>query len=159
MAWYLLFSVDILPRRNIDMFSWGLEPWSNNVLNRDKATSRDTYFGYLSFKGTVAPLWVWQQLVWLERTKIGKEPLSILNILTAPLTFNKCEQKCGRLGKRDGNCQIYANSRWEMLPPLLLAGCRYLGISQRLVYIYHLRISQRLPNSLWEFPSGFPIPF
>jgi hypothetical protein len=26
-------------------------------------------------------------------------------------------------------------------------------------FLYHLRIAQRLPNSLWAFPGGFPIPF
>jgi hypothetical protein len=26
-------------------------------------------------------------------------------------------------------------------------------------FLHPLRISQRLPDSLWAFPSGFPIPF
>jgi hypothetical protein len=52
----------------------------------------------------------------------------------APLTFNKCEQKCDPSEKRDGNSHIFANNHWEMLPPLLLAGCRYLGIFQQLSY-------------------------
>ncbi len=26
-------------------------------------------------------------------------------------------------------------------------------------FLYHLRIAQRLPNSLWAFPVGFPTPF
>jgi hypothetical protein len=58
----------------------------------------------------------------------------IKKFLTPPLTFNKCEQKCGLSGKRNGNCHVFANSHWEMLPPLLLSGCRYLGISQQLSY-------------------------
>ncbi len=33
-----------------------------------------------NIKGTVAPVWVWLKVVWLERAKIGKEPLSILKI-------------------------------------------------------------------------------
>jgi hypothetical protein len=40
---------------------------------------------------------------WLERAKIGKEPLSILKFFTDPSTFNKCEQKSGPSEKRDGN--------------------------------------------------------
>jgi hypothetical protein len=28
----------------------------------------------------------------------------------------------------------FSNSCWEILPPLLLAGCRYLGIRQRFSY-------------------------
>ncbi len=80
-------------------------------------------------KGTVAPVSVWLKVVWLERAKIGKELLRFKNIFTAPTTFNKCEQKRGPLEQRDGNCHVFANSRWEILPPLLLAGGRYLGIS------------------------------
>jgi hypothetical protein len=73
-------------------------------------------------------------MVRLKRAIIGKEPLSIFTVFTAPSTFNKCEQKHSPSEKRDGNCHVFANSRWEILPPLLLAGCRYLGISQRLSY-------------------------
>jgi hypothetical protein len=73
-------------------------------------------------------------VVGLERAIKGKEPLSILKIFTAPSTFKKCEQKHFPSEKRDGNCHVFANSRWEILPPLLLAGCRFLGISQRLSY-------------------------
>jgi hypothetical protein len=62
-------------------------------------------------------------VVRLERAKMGEEPLSFLKkIFTAPLTFKKCEQKHSPSEKRDGNCHVFANSRWEILPPLLLAG-------------------------------------
>jgi hypothetical protein len=38
-------------------------------------------------KGTVAPVWVWLKVVWLEREKIGKEPLSILKIVHSSFDF------------------------------------------------------------------------
>ncbi len=54
-------------------------------------------------------------------------------------------------GKRDGNCHVFANSHWEMLPALLLAGCGYLGISQWLSYtLYskeHLKILKTTSGS------------
>jgi hypothetical protein len=83
----------------------------------------------------------------LERAKIGKEPLSILNIFHSSFDFKKCGQKGDPSEKMDRNCHVFANSRWEILPPLLFAGWRYLGISQRLSY------------TLEEFPRGCPIAF
>jgi hypothetical protein len=47
----------------------------------------------------------------------------------------------------NGNCHIFANSRWAILPPLLLANSGHLGISQR------------LSDTLQELPRGFPIAF
>jgi hypothetical protein len=73
-------------------------------------------------------------VVLLERAKLGKEPLSSYKNFTAPSTFEKCEQKCSPSEKMNGNCQVFANSRREILPPLLLADGRYLGISQQLSY-------------------------
>ncbi len=46
----------------------------------------------------------------------------------------------------NGNCQVFADSHWAILSPLLLAGGWYLGISQQLSYT--LRIAQRLSSSL-----------
>jgi hypothetical protein len=46
--------------------------------------------------------------------------------------------------EKDGNCHVFANSCWEILPLLLLAGC---GYSQRLFY------------TLKEFLRGCPIAF
>jgi hypothetical protein len=92
------------------------------------------------------------------KSKNRQELLSILKICTAPSTFNKCGKKYGPSEKSDENCYVFANSHWEILPPLLLAGGGYLGISQGLSYIF-LGISQRLANSLWAFPSCFPISF
>jgi hypothetical protein len=51
-----------------------------------------------------------------------------------PLSYKKRKQKCSPSEKKDGNCHVFANSRWEIFPLLTLAGCRYLGISQRLSY-------------------------
>ncbi len=68
------------------------------------------------------------------KSKNRQSRWALKTFFTAPSTFNKCEQKHGPSEKRDGNCHIFANSHWEILPPLLLAGCRYLGISQRLSY-------------------------
>jgi hypothetical protein len=38
-------------------------------------------------KGTVAPVWVWLQGVWLERAKIVEEPLSVLKIFQSFFDF------------------------------------------------------------------------
>jgi hypothetical protein len=42
-------------------------------------------------KGTVAPVLVWLQVVWLERAKIGKEPLSVFKIFHS--FFNNLNRK------------------------------------------------------------------
>ncbi len=41
----------------------------------------------LVIKGTVAPVWVWQQVIWSERAKIGEEPLSVLIIFHSFFDF------------------------------------------------------------------------
>jgi hypothetical protein len=38
-------------------------------------------------KGTVAPVWVWLQVVWLKRAKIGEEPLSVQKIFHSFFDF------------------------------------------------------------------------
>jgi hypothetical protein len=86
-------------------------------------------------------------VVWLERAKIGEETLSVFKIFTASATFNKCKQKRSSSEEINGNCYVFANSRWAILPALLLANSRYLGISQR------------LSNTFYELPRGFPIAF
>jgi hypothetical protein len=65
-----------------------------------------------------------------------KRAIEHKKFFSAPSTFNKCEQKRSPSEKRDGSCHVFANSRWKILPPFLLAGCRYLGISQRLSYTF-----------------------
>jgi hypothetical protein len=67
-------------------------------------------------------------VVWLKRAKIEVELLSVKKILTAPSTLHKGKQK-------HRACRFFANSRWAILPPLLLADSRYLGISQQFSYI------------------------
>jgi hypothetical protein len=57
-------------------------------------------------------------------------------IWTAPLNFNKCEQKCNASEKRDGNCHVFA----------IAAGQFYLH-------------SYWLTAGIWAFLSGFPVPF
>jgi hypothetical protein len=59
------------------------------------------------------------------------------------------KRKCCAKEKRDGNCHVFANSRWAIQSPLLLAGLFPT------VFLYFLRIAQRLSNNHWEFPSGF----
>jgi hypothetical protein len=46
-----------------------------------------------------------------------------------------------------GNCHVFADSHWEILPSLLLADCGYFGISQRLSYTL-------LAVPLTAFPTG-----
>jgi hypothetical protein len=86
-------------------------------------------------------------VVWWERGKIGEDPLSVLKFSTASLTFNKYKQKRSSSEEINGNCYIFANSRWAILPALLLGNSQYLGISQR------------LSKTLEELPRGFPIAF
>jgi hypothetical protein len=43
-----------------------------------------------------------------------------LQFSTAPSTFNRYKQKCGTLEKKDRNCFVFADSRWAILPQLLL---------------------------------------
>jgi hypothetical protein len=40
-------------------------------------------------KGLVAPNGVWLKAVWLERTKIGREPLSVFKIYHSSYNFHK----------------------------------------------------------------------
>jgi hypothetical protein len=78
-------------------------------------------------------------------------------------SINKCEQKRGPSEKWDGNCHVFANSCWEILPPLLLEDRGYMVISQRLpvpfkncpeAFQYPLGISQRLSYTLSALPSS-----
>jgi hypothetical protein len=43
--------------------------------------------GFLRLKGTVAPVGVWLQVVWLERAKIGEEPLSVFKVFQSFFDF------------------------------------------------------------------------
>jgi hypothetical protein len=55
-------------------------------------------------------------VVWLERAKIGEELLTFLKFSTASSTLNKCKQKRSSSEEIHGNCYIFADSRWAMLP-------------------------------------------
>ncbi len=50
-----------------------------------------------------------------------------------------------------GNCEVFADSCWAILPPLLLAGGRFGHFP--VAFPYPLRIG------LGAFPSAFSIPF
>ncbi len=45
------------------------------------------FWNHLAVKGTVAPVWVWLQVVWLERGKIGEDPLSDFKIFHSFFDF------------------------------------------------------------------------
>jgi hypothetical protein len=85
---------------------------------------------FFSLEETVASIWVWLKLVWLERTKVWEELLSVSQFSTDPSTFNKCKQKSGASEKRDGNYHVFCRYCWEILSSLLLADGCYLGIFQ-----------------------------
>jgi hypothetical protein len=63
-----------------------------------------------------------------------------LKFSNAPANVKKCYQKRGPSEKRDGNCHILANSRWEIL---LKAVEQPLGTARRLL------------ESRWEIPKGY----
>ncbi len=63
-----------------------------------------------------------------------------LKFSNAPSKVKKCQQKRGPSEKRDGNCQVLADSRWEIL---LKAVEQPLGTAKR-VY-----------ESRWEMPKGY----
>jgi hypothetical protein len=69
----------------------------------------------------------------------------------------------------NGNCLFLADSCWAILPPLLLVGSGYLGISQQLSYTLlavpnsyptaFMSISQRLSAKPWQFLALFRTAF
>jgi hypothetical protein len=72
----------------------------------------------------------------LERAKIGKEPLSTLNIFHSSFDFKKCGQKGG------------LQRKWmEIATFLPIAAGKFSLLSYWLV------------GGIWAFPSAFPIPF
>jgi hypothetical protein len=71
-------------------------------------------------------------VVWLQRAKEGKEPLSILKIFHSFFDLINVNRNAALQRKGMEICHIFANSCWTILPPLLLADSRYLGISQGL---------------------------
>jgi hypothetical protein len=84
------------------------------------------------------------------------------------LTFHNCKQKCGASEKGDGNCHVFANSRWAIQPPLLLADGGYFVIPSGFPIPFKncpdafqkpFNISQRLSNTLLAVPSGCPTAF
>jgi hypothetical protein len=56
--------------------------------------------------------------------------------------------------KMDGNCNVFANSRWAILPSLLLADVYYLGISSRLSNTFK-ELPRGYPIAFWHFPAVF----
>ncbi len=56
------------------------------------------------------------------------------------------------------NCHVFADSHWAVLPPLLLADSRYLGISQRLSYTLY-ELPRSFPIAFGHFPAAFLYPF
>jgi hypothetical protein len=75
-------------------------------------------------------------VVWLERAKIGKEPLSIKNFFTAPsilITVNRNE--------------ALHRKRMKIATFLPIAAGKFCLPSYWLV------------ADIWAFPSGFPLPF
>jgi hypothetical protein len=80
--------------------------------------------------------------------KIRGEPLSLLNKLPQLLRLLIYVNRNAALWRKGMEiCHVFANSRWAILPPLLLADSGFLGISQR------------LSCTLYELPRGFPIAF
>jgi hypothetical protein len=59
--------------------------------------------------------------------------------------------------KRDVNCPVFSDSRWAILPFLLLADGVIILWLFPAAFQNPLRIAGRLSCSLWAFPSGFPI--
>jgi hypothetical protein len=77
-------------------------------------------------------------VVWKERAKNRRK----FSTPPIPINGNAVLQRKG-----DGNCHVYADGRWAILPSLLLADGGNLGISQWLSY------------TLLAVPSGCPIAF
>jgi hypothetical protein len=94
----------------------------------------------------------------LKRAKIGEELLSILKFFHSPSTFNKCKQNHSTSENMNGSCQVFANSQWAILPPLLLADSGYLAISQRLSYTLS-ELPIRFPMACGHFTEAFLYPF
>jgi hypothetical protein len=88
-------------------------------------------------KGTVAPVWVWLKVVWLERAKMGKELLSILKMFHSSLWLLKN-------GNRNA---AFQRKGMEIATFLPIAAGKFSLLSYWLV------------AGIWAFPSGFPIPF
>jgi hypothetical protein len=66
--------------------------------------------------------------------------------------------------KNEKKLPLFADSRWAILPFLLLADCGYLAFLT--AFLYSLRLAQRLSNCLRAFsytllavPNGCPIVF
>jgi hypothetical protein len=56
------------------------------------------------------------KVIILDRSVPGEEPLVVFKIFECSFVFlKKCYQKRGPTEKRDGNCHVLADSRWEML--------------------------------------------
>ncbi len=81
----------------------------------------------------------YQLCCWIDLSQ-ERTPWWFLKFLKAPLNFKKCEKKRGPSEKRDGNCHVLANSRWEML---LKAVGQPLGTAKRVLEIR------------WERPKGY----
>jgi hypothetical protein len=94
----------------------------------------------------------------VKKCKEGKKPLRFLKFSAAPLSFNKYSTR-SIPDKRDGNCYIYIDSRWAILPCLLLADSLFSQIfqhtqtigpfAQRVSILF--RLSQQLSNNLLDY--------
>jgi hypothetical protein len=96
-------------------------------------------------------------VVWLERAKIGKEPLSIKKFsqLLRLLINVNINMPLQRKGMEIATFLPIAAGKFSLLSYWLIADIWAFPSG----FPIPLRISQRLPNSLWAFPSGYSIPF
>jgi hypothetical protein len=51
----------------------------------------------------------------LDSSVVEEEPLVVFKIFNSSFDFKKCSKKHGPSWKRDGNCHVLADSRWEIL--------------------------------------------
>jgi hypothetical protein len=72
------------------------------------------------------------------QAKIGEEPLGFSKIFQSSFDLHVINVNRNaalkRKGMENGNCHVFADSCWAILPSLLLAVRGYLGISQRRFY-------------------------
>jgi hypothetical protein len=96
-----------------------------------------------------------------------EESMRVFSILHCSFGFYEILKEPLCLRERNGNCNVFADSHWAILPCLLLSlsfiswifhHTQLIRIFARR-YLCYLGISQRLSNTLSEFSMGYSVTF
>jgi hypothetical protein len=112
---------------------------------------------------TVALIWVWPKVVWVERPKICRRRITDgfeIFLLCLRFLLNLIKSPCFK--EIDRNCLKYLDIRWAILADDLVrnAPIRFLLLFGHFpkCICYYVSAAEKVSNTLWVFPNESPKP-